>query len=221
MKTFLERIVDPHAKWLHNDPAHSDCDRTNADAHLRAMLLGHSLTLQVSGGELVLGQWQRVLLAELDGPRTRSLRVHGDGRRIGGGHVLTPGHSSLALDDRRESSTPASGCRSTTACALFRVPGSARGRLARQPRAREAARRAHVLQLQPAARGDERLRGELPVLLVRAAAARRRRGLHDVARAGVRQAARSAPISRSPKSTSSTACIRICRSTTTSICCAG
>ena len=39
------------------------------------MLLGHSLTLQVSGGEVVLGQWQRILMAELDGPRARSLRV--------------------------------------------------------------------------------------------------------------------------------------------------
>ena len=64
---------------MHNDPEHSDCDRNNADAHLRAMLLGHSLTLQVSGGELVLGQWQRVLVAELDGPRIRSVRVQVQG----------------------------------------------------------------------------------------------------------------------------------------------
>ena len=68
--------------------------------------------------------------------------------------------------------------------AAVRVSRPARGRLAREPRAREAARRAHVLQLQPAARGDERLRGELPLLLVRAAEARRRGGVHDVARAG-------------------------------------
>jgi thiamine phosphate synthase YjbQ (UPF0047 family) len=40
------------------------------------MLLGHHLTVQVSGGELVLGQWQRILMAELDGPRARSLRLH-------------------------------------------------------------------------------------------------------------------------------------------------
>ena len=72
---FLERIVDQEGDWLHNDPAHSDCDRMNADSHLRALLLGHSVTLQVSGGEVVLGQWQRILLAELDGPRERSVRV--------------------------------------------------------------------------------------------------------------------------------------------------
>lgn len=75
IKRLLETVVERDADWMHNDPEHSDCDRLNADAHLRAMLLGHSLTLQVSGGEAVLGQWQRVLVAELDGPRSRTLRV--------------------------------------------------------------------------------------------------------------------------------------------------
>ena len=75
IKRLLETMVDRDADWKHNDPDHSDCDRFNADAHLRAMLLGHSLTLQITGGELVLGQWQRVLVAELDGPRSRTLRV--------------------------------------------------------------------------------------------------------------------------------------------------
>jgi secondary thiamine-phosphate synthase enzyme len=75
IKRFLEQIVARDASYLHNDPEHSDCDRMNADSHLRAMLLGHHLTLQVSGGEVVLGQWQRILMAELDGPRARSLRV--------------------------------------------------------------------------------------------------------------------------------------------------
>ena len=73
--TFLNRMVVNDADWLHNHPAHSDCDRQNADSHLRALLLGHSLTLQVSGGEIVLGKWQRILMAELDGPRRRSVRM--------------------------------------------------------------------------------------------------------------------------------------------------
>jgi len=73
IKHFLEELVSRDAEWRHNDPEHSDCDRMNADSHLRAMLLGHSLTLQVSGGEVVLGQWQRVLMAELDGPRKRGV----------------------------------------------------------------------------------------------------------------------------------------------------
>ena len=75
IKRFLERMVARDAAYIHNNPEHSDCDRMNADSHLRAMLLGHSLTLQVSGGEAVLGQWQRILMAELDGPRARSVRV--------------------------------------------------------------------------------------------------------------------------------------------------
>ena len=75
IKQFLEQVVSREGAWLHNDPRHSDCDRMNADSHLRAMLLGHSLTLQVTGGEIILGQWQRVLAAELDGPRERTIRV--------------------------------------------------------------------------------------------------------------------------------------------------
>ena len=72
---FLENVVARGKYYQHNDPDHSDCDRQNADSHLRAMFLGHGLSLQISGGELVLGQWQRVLMAELDGPRARSLRI--------------------------------------------------------------------------------------------------------------------------------------------------
>jgi len=75
IKRALEQMIARETDWMHNDPKHSDCERSNADSHLRAMLLGHGLTLQISGGELVLGQWQRVLAAELDGPRTRSLRL--------------------------------------------------------------------------------------------------------------------------------------------------
>ena len=75
IKRFLEQMVARDAEWMHNNPEHSDCDRMNADSHLRAVLLGHHVTLQVSGGEVVLGQWQRILMAELDGPRARTLRI--------------------------------------------------------------------------------------------------------------------------------------------------
>src|SRR5687767_11165894 len=62
----LEQVVERDQAWLHNDPQHSDCDRMNADSHLRAMFLGHSVTLQISAGEAVLGQWQRILVGEMD-----------------------------------------------------------------------------------------------------------------------------------------------------------
>lgn len=75
MKSLLEKIVGRFDYWRHNDPQHSDCDRHNADAHLRAMMLGHTLSLPVRNGALVLGYWQSVIFAELDGPRERTLQV--------------------------------------------------------------------------------------------------------------------------------------------------
>lgn len=69
----LERLVPRAEEWKHNDPRYSDCDRQNADAHLRAIMLGSSVTLQIAEGALTMGQWQRVLMAELDGPRKRGL----------------------------------------------------------------------------------------------------------------------------------------------------
>jgi secondary thiamine-phosphate synthase enzyme len=73
VQQMLERLVPRGEEWKHNDPRYSDCDRHNADAHLRAIMLGSSVTLQVAEGALTMGQWQRVLMAELDGPRKRGL----------------------------------------------------------------------------------------------------------------------------------------------------
>jgi secondary thiamine-phosphate synthase enzyme len=53
----------------------------NAHAHLRAMMLGASATITVSGGRLALGTWQSVLFVELDGPRNRRLHVQVIGDR--------------------------------------------------------------------------------------------------------------------------------------------
>ena len=46
-------------------------ERVNGHAHCRALLLGASACLNIVDGRLTLGQWQRVFLAELDGPRQR------------------------------------------------------------------------------------------------------------------------------------------------------
>ncbi|RJX44879.1 YjbQ family protein [Halonotius aquaticus] len=50
----------------------------NADSHVRAMLVGESVTVPVADGELQLGRWQSILAVECDGPRSRTLtiRVH-------------------------------------------------------------------------------------------------------------------------------------------------
>jgi secondary thiamine-phosphate synthase enzyme len=52
----------------------------NADAHIKAVLVGTSEVLVVRGGQLALGTWQGVFFCEFDGPRTRQvwLRVMRD-----------------------------------------------------------------------------------------------------------------------------------------------
>lgn len=47
----------------------------NSDSHLLTSLFGQSQHLLVRGGELDLGRWQGVFLAEFDGPRRRTVRV--------------------------------------------------------------------------------------------------------------------------------------------------
>ena len=65
----LDRAVPEHAGWLH------DRIDDNAHAHIKATLLGPSELVPVKGGDLLLGTWQRILLVELDGPRSRKLSV--------------------------------------------------------------------------------------------------------------------------------------------------
>ncbi len=65
----LERLIPPSAGYDH------DRIDNNADAHLKAVLLGSSETVPILNGKLVLGTWQRIFFAELDGPRHRSVDV--------------------------------------------------------------------------------------------------------------------------------------------------
>jgi secondary thiamine-phosphate synthase enzyme len=71
----LQKLVPRRDGYFHDDPRYSDCDRGNAHAHLRATLLGRPIALAVADGEALLGQYQSVILAELDGPRDRRLQV--------------------------------------------------------------------------------------------------------------------------------------------------
>lgn len=65
----LEKMVPPSAGYWH------DRIDNNADAHLKAIMLGSNITIPVTGGELVLGTWQRIFLVELDGPRQRTVNI--------------------------------------------------------------------------------------------------------------------------------------------------
>jgi len=75
MKAILGRVVLERDGYRHDDLRFSDCDRGNADSHLRAMFLGQNVIVPIQGGELGLGKWQSIILAELDGPRERSIQV--------------------------------------------------------------------------------------------------------------------------------------------------
>ncbi|TGC09206.1 secondary thiamine-phosphate synthase enzyme YjbQ [Methanolobus halotolerans] len=65
----LDRLVPENAGYAH------DRIDENAHAHLRSVLLGSSETLHVDNSKLVLGTWQSIFLAELDGPRTRTVDI--------------------------------------------------------------------------------------------------------------------------------------------------
>ena len=80
IKGMLDKVVKPGDEWRHNDPQYSDCDRQNAHSHLQATLLGNALSFPVAKGKLVLGQFQAIIAAELDGPRNRDLAIQIIGR---------------------------------------------------------------------------------------------------------------------------------------------
>lgn len=65
----LDRAVPQH------DPEYRHGEGNTA-AHVKASLMGSSVTLLIRDGQLQLGRWQAVFLAEFDGPRTRQVWVH-------------------------------------------------------------------------------------------------------------------------------------------------
>lgn len=69
VEDFLEELAPRGADYDH------DAIDDNADAHLRAVLLGESVTVPVRDGRLALGTWQSIMLVEGDGPRNRRLTV--------------------------------------------------------------------------------------------------------------------------------------------------
>ena len=64
----LDAAVPDHAGWLH------DRVDNNAQAHIKASILGPAEILPVAERDLLLGTWQGIMLIELDGPR-RARRV--------------------------------------------------------------------------------------------------------------------------------------------------
>jgi secondary thiamine-phosphate synthase enzyme len=75
----LDRLCPPDLPYEHDDLSRRDGvapdERPNGASHCRSLLLGSSQALHVSGGILQLGRWQRLLMVELDGPRTRTMSI--------------------------------------------------------------------------------------------------------------------------------------------------
>jgi secondary thiamine-phosphate synthase enzyme len=61
----LEKLVPASGNYRHLEG--------NSDAHVKASILGSSITVFMESGALVLGTWQGIYLAEFDGPRKRSV----------------------------------------------------------------------------------------------------------------------------------------------------
>jgi len=63
----LARLVPPAGDYRHAEG--------NSDAHIKASLMGFSLTIPVIDGRLALGTWQGIYFCEFDGPRNRHVLV--------------------------------------------------------------------------------------------------------------------------------------------------
>lgn len=73
MLAWLERTIPRHQP----DFRHGE---GNSDSHLKASLVGSSVTVIIDDGLAVLGRWQGIYFCEFDGPRTRHVHIQIIGR---------------------------------------------------------------------------------------------------------------------------------------------
>jgi secondary thiamine-phosphate synthase enzyme len=68
----LDAIAPAEGNWEHNE---RNAD-TNAHSHVRAALIGPSVTVPFTNGELCIGTWQKIVCIDFDDrPRSRRLVV--------------------------------------------------------------------------------------------------------------------------------------------------
>ncbi len=65
--TKLNELVPPNAGYRHMEG--------NSDSHIKASMIGSSITVLIKNDRLVLGTWQKVFFCEFDGPRSRKVYV--------------------------------------------------------------------------------------------------------------------------------------------------
>jgi len=63
----LNELVPPNAGYHHMEG--------NADSHIKASLIGSSVSVLIERGRLVLGTWQKLFFCEFDGPRSRKVHI--------------------------------------------------------------------------------------------------------------------------------------------------
>ena len=68
----LSRVAPSNIEYMHDNAWHDG----NGHSHVRASLVGPSLTIPFINSDLVLGPWQQIVLVEMDTqPRRRSIIV--------------------------------------------------------------------------------------------------------------------------------------------------
>jgi secondary thiamine-phosphate synthase enzyme len=67
---WLERLAP-----FRQDYRHHGTGESNADAHLKNLLVHHQVILPITKGRLDLGPWQQVYYAEFDGQRAKRLVI--------------------------------------------------------------------------------------------------------------------------------------------------
>jgi secondary thiamine-phosphate synthase enzyme len=72
-----EGLISDIEEWLEKlapyrpDYQHHQTGETNADAHLKSLLIHHEVIVPVTHGFLDLGPWQQIYYAEFDGQRKK------------------------------------------------------------------------------------------------------------------------------------------------------
>ena len=73
LKAAFEKIAPENGRYEHEETWHDD----NGHAHVRASLLGPSLSVPIVAGRLTLGTWQQIILVDFDTrARTRNIISH-------------------------------------------------------------------------------------------------------------------------------------------------
>ncbi|MCJ7810183.1 MAG: secondary thiamine-phosphate synthase enzyme YjbQ [Desulfobulbaceae bacterium] len=63
----LNELAPPDDGYRHRE--------RNSDSHIKASLVGSSVSVIIEKGRLVLGTWQKIFFCEFDGPRSRKVYV--------------------------------------------------------------------------------------------------------------------------------------------------